>query len=165
MKSDLIPSFPNAVKRTFFIEREGWDANIKVDYDDNKNRISVKRIREASLFIKKKKIEVIRVKVSRTGKGYHLRIWLNKPIGPYTTLKIQSILGDDPERQRFNLIRVRKKMNGWNVLFTEKWRGKTIVWIDEFDAAKTRLVWRKIMKESDKDGLTEIIEEEFKNGL
>lgn len=165
MKSNLIPSFPFAVKRTFFIEREGWDANIKVDYDDNKNKILIKNIRSASAFLKKKKLEVTKVKVSRTRKGYHLRIWLNKTIGPYTTLRIQSILGDDPERQKFNLIRVRKKMNGWNVLFTEKWRGKTQVWVDEFDEAKTKLVWTKMMNETDKKDLSDLIKEELSNGL
>lgn len=165
MKSKLIPSFPFAVKRSFFIEREGWDANIKVDYDDNKNRILARNVRSASKFLKKKKLLVKKVKVSRTGKGYHLRIWLDKDIGPYTTLRIQSILGDDPERQRFNLIRVRKKMNGWNVLFTEKWRGKSLVWVDEFDEAKTKMVWRKIMSEDSRVDISSLIEEELKNGL
>ena len=165
MKSKLIPSFPNAVKRSFFIEREGWDATIKVDYDDNKNRISSSKIRKASDFLRKKKLTVTKVKVSRTGKGYHLRLWLDKEIGPYTTLRIQSILGDDPERQKFNLKRVRRKLNGWNVLFTEKWRGRNIVWKDEFDSDKTKFVWRKIMQESSKDDLSDLIEEEFKDGL
>jgi len=165
----LIPSFPNAVKRSFFIEREGWDATIKVDYDDNKSVISTKRLKATAEFLEKKKIGVIRVEVAKTTHGHHLRMWLDKEIGPYTTLRIQAMLGDDPERQKFNRIRVRKKMNGWNVLFNAKYRGKTLAWKEDLDDENSKTIgkffWKKVMQEVRDPKLVDLVETTMSGNL
>lgn len=139
-KEKLVASFPMAVKRRYDIEKDGWDAHIKVDYDEKK--IPFHRIRRIVPFLSKRWLRVVRVEVAETRKGYHLRIWLNRPIGPYTALGAQEILGDDPIRQVFNKRRVRKRRPGWNVLFNEKWRGEKCIMRENPDADATREVTR-----------------------
>jgi len=156
-KSSLIPSAKCAVKRSFYIEKEDWDATIKVDYDTNRNPISIRRIRSVAKFLHKHKLDIVKIVVSTTRKGYHLRIWLDKPIGPYRTLRIQSLLGDDPQRQKFNRIRVRRKMNFWNILFNQKWIGKTLAWKESPDQLMTKLVWSKLSEEKYDDEWTQRI--------
>lgn len=170
--TNLIPSFPNAVKRSFFIETEGWDANIKVDYDTKRNPIKTRNLSNTAKYMSKHKISVTNCEVSKTRKGYHLRVWLSKPIGPYTTLKLQSMLGDDPMRQIFNARRVRNKRDGWNVLFNEKWRGKTLAWKESLDIEESKNIgkffWFNAMKEEKDVGNTKKVEtilRGVKNGM
>lgn len=154
----LIASLPNAVKRNFFVERDGWDATIKVDYDTKRNPFPIRKISKTAKYIANRKMKVTKVEVLKTARGFHLRIWLDDEIGPYTALRIQSMLGDDPERQRFNRIRVRKKQNGWNVLFNAKYRGKTLAWKEDLDDEKSKVVgkffWKKVMQETHDLSLT-----------
>lgn len=131
----LVSSFPIMVKRRYDIERDGWNAHIKVDYD--KKHIPMRRVGRVASFLSKRKLAVVGADVRTTRKGYHLRIWLDKDIGPYTALRAQEILGDDPMRQRFNRKRVRKQKPGWNVLFNEKWRGEKCIMREEKDEAMT----------------------------
>jgi hypothetical protein len=127
----LVASFPNAAKRRYDIERSGWNAHIKVDYDEK--RIPMFRVKRVALFLSRGRLTVLHAEVCETRKGYHLRIWLDRAIGPYTALKAQEILGDDPMRQKFNRKRVRKHRPGWNVLFNEKWRGEKCIMREEKD--------------------------------
>lgn len=161
----LTPSFPNAVKRSFYVETEGWDADVKVDYDTKRNPFRIYRIQSAANFFKKYGLRVVDLKVYTTRKGHHLRIWLDRRIGPYRALRIQSILNDDPQRQRFNKIRVRKKMAGWNVLFTQKWIGKTLHWKETEDSEATKLVWTKLGEERQEATLTKKVKKEFEDNL
>lgn len=121
-------SFPFAFKSRYYQERDGWDAHFKVDYDTHKNPISIKRIGETFQYLKKRDYTITRVEVFETGRGHHLRVWTNgKDLPAWTVLRIQRMFGDDPIRQRFNERRVRRREDGWNVLWNVKFRnGKTI---------------------------------------
>jgi hypothetical protein len=133
-----------AVRRSYDFERDGWNATIKVDYD---GEIPFEKVQEAGEYLQKRKLAISNIEVSRTRKGHHLRIWLKQEIGPYTTLRLQSMLGDDAERQKFNRIRVRKRKHGWNVLFNAKYRGKSARMKEIPDELQTSLVWKQIMSE------------------
>jgi len=134
----LVASFPIMVKRRYDIERDGWNAQIKVDYDEK--HIPMRRVQRVAGFFAKRRLNVLDADVRATRKGFHLRIWLDKDIGQYTALKAQEILGDDPMRQKFNRKRVRKKKPGWNVLFNEKWRGEKCIMREEKDETMTNRV-------------------------
>jgi hypothetical protein len=136
-----------AVRRSYDFERhqDGGDATLKVDYD---GVVPVRKIAVTGKYLKKRRFSIKRLEVSKTRKGHHLRIWLDKEIGPYTTLLLQSMLGDDPQRQKFNRIRVRRHKHGWNVLFNAKYRGKSARMEEVPDNLTTTVVWKKIMQES-----------------
>jgi hypothetical protein len=89
-------------------------------------------------------------------------MWLSERLGPYQTLRIQYLLNDDPQRQKFNMRRVRKKMAGWNALFTEKWIGKTLAWKENEDHKLGKMVWTKLGEEKEDDALTEKVKKGLK---
>jgi len=67
---------------------------------------------------------------ARTRRGWHVEIWIGQRICPRIQVAAQAILGSDPAREAFNLVRARKlrRMDGWvrrggfswNVLYREK---------------------------------------------
>jgi hypothetical protein len=65
------------------------------------------------------------INYSRTRRGWHVEIGLNKRIGPLEIVALQAVLGSDPRRECLNLMRV---MNGgavdrrWNILYSRKLR-------------------------------------------
>lgn len=60
----------------------------------------------------------------RTERGWHVIVRLNKPIEPLATVAIQVIMGSDPKRERFNLVRAMSgkanRNRRWNMLFEYK---------------------------------------------
>jgi hypothetical protein len=140
-------SFPYAYKSLLYRERRHWDADLKVDYDirvkesadpdKRRNPMRMRAIKLAKAALDKMGVHVKRALVLRTKKGLHLRVWLSKPLRPWTTLRLHEILGDDPVRQRFNLARVRRREPGWNVLWNEKWRNGRLVMQEALDERET----------------------------
>ncbi len=132
-------SAPYAFKSRYYVEHTGWDADIKVDYDGNRNPINFKRVRDTAAWLRKNKHTVGRLAVYRTAKGWHLRVWVvSGPLSPWTVLRVQRLLGDDPVRSRFNERRVRRGENGWQVLWNEKWRNGQLIYREELDAKLTQ---------------------------
>jgi hypothetical protein len=58
----------------------------------------------------------IRITRSRS-KGYHARIYLNKPVPAETACMLQWILCDDAPRVDFNRARIKAGFDEWNKLF------------------------------------------------
>lgn len=138
--STVNPSHQHAFKSSFFIEDTHWDAQVKVDYDTKVNPINIKLIAKFIYKIVTKKINGISgytVKVFKTGKGHHLRIWFYRssldPIPATTILRFQRELNDDPMRQKFNKARVRRGEPYWNVLWNLKIRNGKIISKEECD--------------------------------
>lgn len=127
------PSFPHVFKSRYYHEKSEWDAHVKVDWDRGRNPIRVKYLRALREYLRSRSVQVENVKVYRTRKGWHLRVWTSRPLGPYEALRAQSAAGDDEMRQRFNLRRVRRKEEGWNVLFNEKYRNGRLIYREEMD--------------------------------
>jgi len=147
------------------METEGWDATIKVDYDTARNPLLVRRI--VSVLAE---LEVVRLKVYRTRKGYHLRVWLSPgrvcpcvlsrqttacvrcggqgtlPMSARKILRLQAALGDDPMRQRFNARRVRRAKAGWNVLWNSKYKNGRCVMHEEVDVGLTTMIGEKVCR-------------------
>lgn len=140
-------SAPYAFKSRYYVEHTDWDADIKVDYDSNRNPLRMRVVRKAALWLERRRIFVDRLAVSRTAKGVHLRAWTSTPLGPYTVLRVQALLGDDPMRQCFNAARVRRKEPNWNVLFNEKWRNGRLLYREALSPELTERVARILKKE------------------
>jgi len=60
----------------------------------------------------------IRITESRN-KGYHARIYLNKPVPAHFANMLQWLLGDDAPRVDFNRARINAGFDEWNKLFEE----------------------------------------------
>jgi hypothetical protein len=138
-----------AFKSRYYVETRDHDADIKVDYDSHKNPPNLAEIREAAAWLKRRSYKVRRVIGYTTGRGYHVRIWLvwgaketGHIVPPYTVLRMQRMMGDDPVRARFNECRVRRQENGWNVLWTEKWRNGLKVSEERVDNVLTKQLER-----------------------
>lgn len=73
------------------------------------------------------------IRVDRTRRGYHVVVGINKKLAPAHIVAAQAILGSDPKREAFTLMRVlrlpelpafwRKR---WNVLYSSHYRGVSI---------------------------------------
>lgn len=138
-------SFPTAFKSRYYVEYRDWDAHFKVDYDTHKNPINLKKIKLTLQYLKQRSYEVTSIKAFETGRGHHLRVWTNGiDIPAYTVLRIQAMFGDDPIRQRFNMRRVRRREDGWNVLWNEKWRNGKLLSNEMFDERLTQQIKRMI---------------------
>ena len=71
------------------------------------------------------------VRIDRTRRGYHVLVALVGRVNDYTVVCLQAVLGSDPKRETFNLMRVRNLRNvtpfwraRWNVLYARHNRGK-----------------------------------------
>jgi len=60
----------------------------------------------------------IRITASRS-KGYHARIYLNKPVPAENACMLQWLLCDDAPRVDFNRARIKAGFDEWNKLFEE----------------------------------------------
>lgn len=65
----------------------------------------------------------------RTARGWHCKVQLSRPVAPIALVAIQAILGSDPNRETFNLVRARqlravpgsvRAPRYWNLLFLSK---------------------------------------------
>lgn len=128
----MINSYSRAFKSLLYREFKEADATFKVDYDTARNPLRILQIRRTLVWLRSRGINIVRARVYRTRKGWHLRLWGSPVpgrgrIGPWTVLRTQSMLGDDPIRQKFNECRVRRHEDGWNVLWNEKWRNGRLI--------------------------------------
>lgn len=139
-------SYPNAFKSMYYVERENWDADIKVDIDDHRNPLRTANLREAAAWLKKRDYRVTRVMGLKTRRGLHIRLWMFgtgfAEMPPYTVLRVQAMMGDDPMRSRFNRRRVVRHEQGWNVLWNQKWRNGKLVSEEVFDVELTKKLER-----------------------
>lgn len=67
------------------------------------------------------------VRIDRTARGWHVTVWLQRKVSATELVAVQAILGSDPRREVFNLVRVRKLaevppcwVQRWNVLYSTK---------------------------------------------
>jgi hypothetical protein len=62
------------------------------------------------------------VRYDKTARGWHVIVGLNRKIEPLLTVALQVILGSDPKRERFNLVRAMSgtRNRRWNMLFERK---------------------------------------------
>ncbi len=134
----------------FYYEKEYSDANIKCDYDTNRNPFSIKKVISVLKTNPLKNIGFYPYEgyVFSTKKGFHLRIWYShknewivdfsnnreesyslgiKKIPAHSILRVQKLLNDVPQRQIFNRIRVRRGEPCWNILWNCKIRNGVIV--------------------------------------
>jgi len=64
-----------------------------------------------------KGIDVMRIQMSRTRKGFHFYIDVDPPVEAELADRLQWLLGDDCGRVDRNRARVRSGLNEWNKLF------------------------------------------------
>lgn len=101
---------------------------LRIDYDspdDVPSKLVIKRRLGRAGYQLKKMTRTM----SPSGRGVHLRITLDRaPMSPFEVVALQAILGSDPVREAYNLVRVRAMMkkglpafwcDRWNVLYTE----------------------------------------------
>ena len=125
------PSAPKCFKSLYYEETKDSDATVKCDFD-KRNPMSVARVSRVIERISsfRRDFMVRSLIVNTTRKGHHLRMWLSTTRGIPTArsvLRIQSAMGDDPMRQKFNAARVRRGEKHWNVLWNKKIRnGRTV---------------------------------------
>ncbi len=142
----MINSKPDAFKSRLYIEKRDWHADIKVDIDDHKNPFRVSDVHATAKWLKSRRYKVKRVTGYKTGRGWHIRMWFDGGLSdghnvpPYTVLRVQAMLGDDPVRQKFNMRRVRRHEDGFSVLWTEKWRNGELVSKETLDSKFTKLL-------------------------
>ena len=68
-------------------------------------------------------IRPLYIRIDRTRRGWHVVTVWNTRFKPLEIVALQAILGSDPRREAFNLIRVRSGKGGnrrWNLLFESK---------------------------------------------
>jgi len=126
-------SAPHAFKSRYYHERERWDAAVKVDWDRNRNPVTLRALRALREYLDRRHVATVRAEVYSTAKGWHLRVWTKRELGPYETLHAQSAAEDDPMRQKFNARRVRRLERFWNVLWVEKWRNGHLLYREALD--------------------------------
>jgi hypothetical protein len=137
MTSDNPHTSRRAFKSRYYIEEIDTDADVKVDWDGNRNPIRVRALRSLRRYLDSRSVTVNCAKVFVTSKGWHLRAWTSRRLGPYETLRAQSAAEDDPMRQRFNARRVRRKERGWNILWNAKHRNGQLIYREEADESWT----------------------------
>jgi hypothetical protein len=146
--STLHPSRDNVFKSFFCIEDKFSDATLKVDYDNGRNPFDIRKVIRVLKTIKDK-FCIMELMVFKTGKGHHLRIWIArndaKVIGAKSILNLQSKLGDDPKRQKFNAARVRRREPYWNVLWRMKVRNGIVVSKEEFVSESSRKIILEVL--------------------
>ena len=138
------PSRPNVFKSNVYRETLHWDATLKVDYDTHRNAFSLAVLRRAVPALQRMGV-IAGVRVDRTRRGHHLRLWLTPhdrwtvagKLRATTVLRLQGLLRDDPRRMVFNRARIRRHEPHWNVLWNEKLRNGTVWMREAYDADLT----------------------------
>lgn len=74
-------------------------------------------VRMAIATCRLKGIEVMRIQMTRTRKGFHFYIDIDPPVEAELSNRLQWLLGDDCGRVDRNRVRIRSGLNGWNKLF------------------------------------------------
>jgi hypothetical protein len=145
-KATTNPSRPNVFKSKIYRETLHWDATLKIDYDTHRNPFSLPRLKRATPALQRMGV-IAGVRVDRTKRGHHLRIWLTPharwtvgytgKLPAATVLRLHGVLNDDPRRMVFNRIRIRRREPNWNVLWNEKIRNGVVWMREEYDAELT----------------------------
>lgn len=73
------------------------------------------------------------IRIDRTRRGYHVIVCVRGCVSAVSVVALQAILGSDPKRETFNLVRARglhkvpSAWRGrWNVLYTRHYKGSQI---------------------------------------
>jgi hypothetical protein len=99
---------------------------VMLDYDATPPRDLLARLARVAWYLGRPRPGV--VQVARTRRGWHVRAWYRGPAWPPVVIvAVQAILGSDPERELFNLVRALA-LDGapafwrtrWNVLYRAK---------------------------------------------
>lgn len=99
---------------------------IKLDIDGGHDALieSFNRIEHVLSFFN---IQADNGAVYKTNKGYHIYIFIERPLPPKTLVFIQLMMGSDYKREMFNYARINAGLINWNVLFRRKWVDSALV--------------------------------------
>ena len=90
---------------------------IDIDLDAGKSWLKQYR-RNVALVLRSYGLRLTAIRITRSRrKGYHARIYLNKPVPAQTANMLQWLLGDDAPRVDFNRARINAGFDEWNKLF------------------------------------------------
>lgn len=74
------------------------------------------------------------VSIDRTRRGYHVVILVARRVSAHRVVAIQAILGSDPQREAFNLVRASglhkippDQRGWWNVLYKRHYKGSEVL--------------------------------------
>ena len=107
--------------RPGLVDRYGDARTTLHDYDTRKPP-TIHEVLEIARILR---VEVDWLEYTPSRRGYHLAIRWKQKWHPLETIALQAMLGSDPKREAFNLLRVRSgtdviKNRRWNVLFARK---------------------------------------------
>jgi hypothetical protein len=90
---------------------------VDIDLDAGKSWLKRYR-RNVALVLRSCGLKPTAIRITRSRrKGYHARIYLNKPVPAQTANMLQWLLGDDCPRVDFNRARINVGFDEWNKLF------------------------------------------------
>jgi hypothetical protein len=90
---------------------------IDIDLDADKSWLKQYR-RNVALLLEPRGLKPTAIRITRSrSKGYHARIYLNKPVPAHIANMLQWLLGDDAPRVDFNRARINAGFDEWNKLF------------------------------------------------
>jgi hypothetical protein len=109
--------------RAGVVDQYGDEYTTLHDYDDGREPPTIEAIREIAAILGAT-VEALAYSTSHSG-GAHLAITWGNRWQPLEIVALQAILGSDPKREAFNLLRVRSGTDltdnwGWNVLYSRK---------------------------------------------
>jgi hypothetical protein len=101
---------------------------LKLDFDGRIPRGFLYRLRHC-MHLWRWKVEGVRY--DRTRRGWHVLVGIRQAITPPLVVAAQAVLGSDPARESYNLMRVQRPRRGffrdrWNVLYKSHSRGVTL---------------------------------------
>lgn len=104
------------------IEDYSRNDTLYLDKDGVHPRCSLRRVWELFRSIG---IRVVWVRYSKSRRGWHVVIRVNRGLDALVIVALQSVLGSDPKREAFNLARVMAGYNKngakrWNILYRRK---------------------------------------------
>jgi hypothetical protein len=90
---------------------------VDIDLDAGKSWLKQYR-RNAAIVLRSCELRPTAIRITRSRrKGYHARIYLNKPVPAHVANMLQWLLGDDAPRVDFNRARINAGFDEWNKLF------------------------------------------------
>ena len=99
-------------------------AVLRVDYDGRIPAVSYRQLIAALRWLRLRPLAVV---YRRTVRGYHMKVALTRRCQPLVVVALQAILGSDPKREVFNLLRARalprcpvEWRNRYSILFGRK---------------------------------------------
>lgn len=98
-------------------------STLKIDLD--KKRVDWQRI-GAVRNICGLRFDYAKSQIHRTRKGFHLRLVVKNRLSQKDICFLQLACGSDENRESLNWMRVKRGEKSWNVLFSMKFRAKTL---------------------------------------